>query len=191
MKKADLISLFEAHPIFTKRTRLVPMAEGDLNDFLEHTVCSFSLNGTELESLFKDKCTELLSSETEITFAIRLKEQNTYIGYFELKELIAKPEIGLDLIETYQRQGIGLEVCKAVLDCIFNNTDTDSIRYNCFRSNVASLKLARKLGAIRVEERVLFEKLQNAGLSQETIDESVAFDLIVHEIRRQDWCRLC
>ena len=186
MKKDELIALFSKKPLFTNRTVLRPMSEIDLNDFLTHAACSMSVAGTELEGTFREKCKEQILSETEISFSIHLKEDDKYIGYFELKGLDSAPEIGIDLIEDYQKQGIGFEVCRAAIDYIFDNTDITTLKYNCFRSNLASLKLADRLGAIKITEKVLFEKLKGAELSQEIIDESAAFDLIVHEIRKQN-----
>lgn len=184
MKKSELIDLLNKKPIDTQRALLRPMNESDLDDFLTHTTCSMSLEGTELESLFKDNCKALLSSESEITFSIRLKENSSYIGYFEFKGLDDKPEIGIDLIEDYQNQGFGFEICRFVIDYLFDNTDFKVLNYNCFRNNEASLKLAKKLGAIQTSERVLFDMLQKADVSQETLEESVGFDLIIHEIRK-------
>lgn len=180
MKKDELIALFSKKPLFTSRTVLRPMSEIDLNDFLTHAACSMSVAGTELEGTFREKCKEQILSETEISFSIHLKENDKYIGYFELKGLDSAPEIGIDLIEDYQKQEIGFEVCRAAIDYIFDNTDITTLKYNCFRSNLASLRLAEKLGAIKITEKILFEKLKGAELSQEIIDD------IVHEIRKQN-----
>lgn len=185
MKKEDLLKNLFDSPLITDRTVLRPMDDEDIVEFLKHTVCSFALGGTELEELFKEKCKEQLSSNSEITFSIRLSDTGLYIGYFELKGLDGEPEIGIDLIENYQNQGFGYEVCQTVIDYIFARTDIDVLKYNCFRNNIASLQLAKKLGAVQVTEKVLFEKLQEAGLSQSTINESIGFDLIVHEIRKK------
>jgi len=184
MEKIKLLEILNTHPITTSRTKIQPMTDTDLNEFLSHTSGSLSVIGTELEESFKEKCKGLLSSETEIVISIRLKGNNTYIGYFELKNLNGEPEIGIEIIEDCQKQGFGFEVCRAVIDFIFNNTEVEVLKYNCFRNNTASLKLAEKLGAERICEKILFDKLPKEGLSQETIDESAGFDLIVHEIRK-------
>lgn len=184
MKKTVLLEKLYYSPIITPRTVLRPMNDDDIIEFLNHTVCSFALNGTELEDLFKEKCKEQISSDSDIVFSVRLLDTGSYIGYFELKRLDSEPEIGIELMEGYQKQGFGYEICRTVIDYIFENTDITVLKYNCFRNNSASLRLAKKLGAVKVNERVLFENLQKAGLSAETISESVGFDLLIHDIRK-------
>lgn len=189
MLKAEIMPLFTNKPIISSRTVIQPMMDMDLNDFLSHTSSSMAVVGTELEDLFVEKCKELINSETEVLFSIHLKENNTYIGYFELKGLDFEPEIGIDLLENFQGQGVGSEVCCAVIDFIFENTNIESLKYVCFRNNTVSMGLAKKLGAVRIKEKPLFEKLQTAELSQKTIEESVGFDFIIHKINAIDWCR--
>ena len=55
------------------------------------------------------------------------------------------PEIGIDIVETEQRNGIGYEVCLGVINYLFNNTEIKALRYNCFRNNSASIALANSL----------------------------------------------
>lgn len=184
MKKYEILTLLSESPLKTDRTILRPMNDEDIDEFLEHIAGALTLYGTELEELYREKCKEQICSDSGITFSIRLTESNEYIGYFELKELDIEPEIGIDLIESFQNQGFGYEVCQTAVHFIFEKTDIDTLKYNCFRNNNASLRLAEKLGAVRVSERVLLNNLQKAGLSQEIIDESVGFDIIVHEIRK-------
>ena len=172
MKKNDLLTLLNKRPFETTRAILQPMTEADFPEYLSHTAVATAVAGSDMEDLFKEKCRELLSDENTITFTIRLKKNGMYIGYFELSGLDALPELGIDLIESHRRQGLGYEICRSVINYLFCYSDIAVLKYKCFRINTASLRLAKKLGAVKTGEVPLFEDLQSDDLI-----------LVIHEIR--------
>lgn len=173
MKKKDILALFDKQPLETARVSLQPMTEADFPEYLSHLTYAAAAAGSGIEESFKEKCRELLFDENTLMLAARRKENGAYIGYFELSALDTVLEIGIDLIKEYRQQGFGYEICRAVIDRIFSHFDLRMLRYCCFRSNVASLRLAKKLGAVQVNEVSLFEELQSDNMI-----------LVVHEIRR-------
>ncbi len=173
MKKTELLVLLDQKSLETARVTLQPMTEADFPEYLPHTAAATAAAGSDMEDLFKEKCRELLSDENAITFTIRLKENGMYIGYFDLSGLDALPELGIDLIESHRRQGLGYEICRSVINYLFCYSDIAVLKYKCFRINTASLRLAKKLGAVPVKEVRMFEDLQSDDLT-----------MIVHEIRR-------
>lgn len=182
MKKQELIVLIDNNPILTLRTVVSPVTDEDRETFLNHAVASVSVSD-DLADSFREKCWQEACDESAITFTVRLKDNNEYIGYFQLKRLGNTPEIGIDIIESYQRNGYGFEVCKSVIDYLFKNTEITVLQYNCFRSNIQSLALANKLGAVKVGERIMFEFLKSKDVSEEAKAESAQFDLMMYEIK--------
>ena len=96
------------------------------------------------------------------------------------------PEIGIDIVETEQRNGIGYEVCLGVINYLFNNTEIKALRYNCFRNNSASIALAKKLGAVYIGEKVLLEHIKSTDVSEALKSEAASFDLLMYEIIKHD-----
>lgn len=185
MTKTGFLDLFGGGGLNTGRTVLQVMTEKDIPDFLANSQYADAVADTGNEGLFSSICNELLYSESNITMVIRLTD-NKYIGHFELNGIDETPEIGIELIEDYHKQGFGYEVCKAMVDFIFDNTDVSSLFYNCYRRNIPSKKLAMKLGAARVGINRVSDKVEEIGLCKEFFEESQEFDLLLYEIRKQN-----
>ena len=182
MKKQEILSLI-GDSITTLRTFITPISDAEKDVFLKHAVTSVSVSD-DLAAVFKEKCWAETLDDSSLTFTIRLKSTHEYIGYFQLKRINDSPEIGIDIVEAFQKKGYGYEVCQNIIDYLFQNTTIRVLQYNCFRCNIPSISLAEKLGAVRVGERVLLEYLKDKDVSEQTKKESSDFDLIIYEIRK-------
>ena len=187
VNKKAITDLLSYRPIKTDRTELKIMDNKDIEYFINHCIVSNSLaDDSEFAALFKEKCRNELETDTAITLAIHLSTSKEYIGYFEIKHMDSTPEIGIDIIETEQRNGIGYEVCLGVINYLFNNTEIKALRYNCFRNNSASIALAKKLGAVYIGEKVLLEHIKSTDVSEALKSEAASFDLLMYEIIKHD-----
>ncbi len=173
MKKNELSILLGRQPLETARVTLQPMTEADFPEYLSHTSYAAAVAGSDMEETFKEKCRKLLSAENILMLTARQKGSGEYVGFLELSALDTAPELGIELTEAHQRQGLGYEICHMLIDRLFRHSDVPALRYCCLRSNIASLRLAKKLGAAPVKEVRMFEDLQSDDLT-----------IIVHEIRR-------
>lgn len=182
MKKQEILSLI-GDSISTLRTFITPISNAEKDVFLKHAATSVSV-ADDLAEVFKEKCWAEVLDDSSLTFTIRLKDTQEYIGYFQLKRINDTPEIGIDIIEPFQRNGYGYEVCKGIIDFLFKNTTLTVLQYNCFRCNTPSIELAKKLGAVKVGERVLLEYLKDKDVSEQTKKESSDFDLMMFEIKK-------
>lgn len=184
MTKTEYLELLSRKPLQTVRTVLRPMNSMNAEDYFNHIMLSCTSMEEEFKEIFLKTCRERMDSETDITLSIQLADTGTYIGNFSLILNDTEPEIGIELLNEYQRQGFGYELCRAVVDYIFENTDAGYISYVCFRNNTASLCLAAKLGAVKVEERETFSTLLHSDDSSLYDETAAGFNLIIHEIRR-------
>lgn len=120
-----------------------------------------------MEDLYTDRVQEIAYIEDYIKtvygfygygmWTILTKEDNTVIGRAGLswREGYDIPELGFVIAKSFQRQGYGYEVCKAILE--YGETELD---FKCFQAlimegNDISEKLCRKLGFEFLEEVVL------------------------------------
>lgn len=81
------------------------------------------------------------------------KKDGTLIGCCGLADVRAadgtyRLELQYMLSRTYQRQGFGTEMCFAALDYVFARTDWTQVWLRIHSNNEASVRLARRLGAI-------------------------------------------
>lgn len=185
MKTETLKDLFVQQPLKTNRIELKILDDENYNAFVEHIIASSGLkNDSELVVMMKEKCREALGFENSLTFTLHLRSTHEYIGYFQLKHIDSSPEIGIDIVEEQQRKGIGYELCSAVTDFLFRETDMTLLHYNCFRGNSASIALAKKLGAEYTDEVVLFEYLKNKSDSATAQDGEFDFDVLHYVIKK-------
>lgn len=94
---------------------------------------------------------EKIPEEDSIYVSIFLKADHTYVGNIVMQHLsLSTPEIGIDVLKEYQRQGIAYETISMFTKKILEIKNIDYFLVRIYSDNLASTKLFEKLGAIRV-----------------------------------------
>ncbi|MGB3536258.1 MAG: GNAT family N-acetyltransferase [Microcoleaceae cyanobacterium] len=144
-------------PILTKRLIIRPFIPEDLPTYLEFMLDAESTKYLAFEPDQKTKqgATELFnfvlsSYHTDSVihaYAIALKDSNQYIGscgFSPYENTIF--ECYYSINSQYQHQGYGFEAMKALLTAIQSSDEITEIRAYSHPDNLASMKLAEKLG---------------------------------------------
>ncbi len=71
------------------------------------------------------------------------------------REGYEKPELGFMIGKAYQRNGYAFEVCKAIVNYMYENYDMDEIQIFIEPQNTPSIFLAKKLGAAFYKEKCM------------------------------------
>ena len=84
-----------------------------------------------------------------------------YVGYASLADSHSSaPDLGIDLREEWQGQGIGYSVLSALIARIFSEReDIDHLSYRARLDNEASIRLVKKLGGTLIETGDFLEQL--------------------------------
>lgn len=95
---------------------------------------------------------ELKKAKSEFSFAIRLNEN--LIGELVLHnfDYYGGVEMGFRLFKDYQGNGYALESATAVKDYVFNVLKAKTLKCKCYKQNLASSKLIKKLGLTKTGE---------------------------------------
>ncbi|MGL5258658.1 MAG: GNAT family N-acetyltransferase [Lachnospiraceae bacterium] len=88
------------------------------------------------------------------TWSIVDKKTNKVIGRagFNMREECCVPELGFLIDLEYQRQGIGEEVCLAIVEIGFKEYEFHSIQALVDEENKSSLSLCKRIGLLEVEK---------------------------------------
>ena len=91
-------------------------------------------------------------------YALRIKETKQYIGDCGITMQKIKdqflPELGYHIYKTYQNQGYAYEASQKILNDFFQRFDYNEIYSYMTVDNIASYKLAEKLGFKRINEYI-------------------------------------
>ena len=106
------------------------------------------------QTAFKDffeKQWEQRSEENAIYVSVILKTTKKYVGNIVLRELESTtPEVGIDIVEKYQRQGIAYDTLQLFLRRIKNICRIKYFLVRIYSDNEPSKKLFQKLGAVKI-----------------------------------------
>jgi ribosomal-protein-alanine N-acetyltransferase len=108
-------------------------------------------NLDELTS-FLQKIDNGLDSNTDIAWAVCLKEDNKmigHVGYHRIDFVNHRAEIGYALLPKFQNRGLGSEALQAILNIAFNQFNFHSIEADVNPANSPSIKLITKMGFIK------------------------------------------
>lgn len=141
--------------------RLRPLADSDRADYIElQKELSFSKELYNKESIVKNTWKDMLS-ENSRRFAIVDTETKAFCGYCGIKDIRKRiPEIEIELLERYQRKGIGYHALAGMMKSIADKYGTEAFLSKVEPDNYASQNLMEKLGGkpdgtqldIRIEE---------------------------------------
>lgn len=119
-------------------------------------------------------------SDRDFTFAIRLREDDTFIGWLEIDGIlwthrVAGLGIGIGSAE-HRGKGFGTEACQIGLRYAFEELNLHRITGSVFSYNTASLRMCEKLGFVR--EGAYREFLERGGQR---------YDMILLGMLRPEW----
>lgn len=151
--------LFDANGIFTQTEqyllrRILPkdrpfyqqLAKAETPVFLQNS----SLAGTS------SLAWEELLAEEHLTCSILQKDTQTFCGFCQLQWIFSPtPELGIDLLPPYQKQGVAAEVLPAFLSHAKKLLPIDYFYSKIKKNNVPSQGLAEKIGGICIGEKSL------------------------------------
>lgn len=101
---------------------------------------------------FFEKQWEQRSEENAIYVSVILKITKKYVGNIVLRELESTtPEVGIEIAEKYQRQGIAYDTLQLFLRRIKNICRIKYFLVRIYSDNEPSKKLFQKLGAVKIE----------------------------------------
>lgn len=149
--------LFDADGIFleTETYLLRRISPADLSDYealAKAETPTFLQDSENASALALDE----LFSEEHLTCSILEKETQTFCGFCQLQWIASPtPELGVDLLPAYQKQGVAAAVLPAFLSHSKELLGNDFFYSKIKKNNLPSQKLAEKIGGILVGEKNL------------------------------------
>jgi len=109
------------------------------------TVNDSSQSGAICEDIWQRRI-----NDHTVTYSILSPHTLEFMGYCQYKNLsTSKPDIGIEILPQFQRQGIGYAVCCTLVSAFFEKTSCSEIYYKVERKNAPSIALIEKLGGKR------------------------------------------
>ena len=150
--------LFDANGIFTQTEhyilrRILPedqpfyqqLAKAETPDYLQNTTTGTSALAWE----------DLLAEEHP-TCSIFEKETHRFCGFCQLQWIFSPtPELGIDLLPLYQKQGVAKEVLPAFLSHASKLLPIDHFYSKIKKNNIPSQRLAEKIGGVCIGTKSL------------------------------------
>lgn len=142
----------------TERLKLKKLTKQYLNDYIEwrsqEEYYNFIPNNPKTKKEIKQKFKSLIreyknKKDPFLMWGIYLKETNKLIGSVTIEDWSVSNkycELSWGLNPRYQNKGYAFESTKCVIDYIFNNLNMNRISAYVWEGNIASKKLAEKLG---------------------------------------------
>ena len=100
-----------------------------------------------------------LLSEEHLTCSILQKDTGTFCGFCQLQWIFSStPELGIDLLPAYQKQGVAMEILPAFLSQAKKLLKNDYFYSKIKKNNVPSQKLAENIGGKYIGMKSLLPK---------------------------------
>lgn len=153
---------FEEEDYLTITDRLLMriMEENDFDDYLkvlQDTMPKAAQKG-EMKKYFIQGARESykdMFQSGQLSVGIWTRVDFDFCGYCMLKHIDTNtPEIGIDLRKKYRRKHIGLESLTELLTFARENYEVDHFIYAVDTENIASQKLAERLGGVKKETKI-------------------------------------
>lgn len=94
------------------------------------------------------------------------------------------PEVDIAVLEEYQRKGYAFEAVGILLEYVLEKETVECIIWNAFASNIASCKLAEKLGGVTVKgKNFITEAMHEAGFRMDSMNGKEIPKTVTYEIR--------
>lgn len=141
---------------------------------------------------FFEKQWEQRSEEDAIYISVILKATKQYVGNIVLRELESTtPEVGIDIVEKYQRQGIAYDALQLFFKKIKCICKIDYFFVRIYSENEPSRKLFQKLGAVKIgnepSEYQLFLDQMKERMTEEEYEEIKRENPDMERIAAQRW----
>lgn len=171
--KESYVALYKENSIFASATS--GMNKKEFDDYVEFAWTSFAEEDAIRVSVFK-------------------KDTSEYIANIVLRNLNSDtPELGIDVLQNFQRQGIASEVIPKFASRIMELQKINYFLVRIYSDNVASTELFKKLGAVYIGNELsevaaflmkakdlLGEKYDELLESHSEVEETANQNYIVH-----------
>ncbi|MCD8372516.1 MAG: GNAT family N-acetyltransferase [Clostridia bacterium] len=108
----------------------------------------------------REKLLSILNENEKSVFSYSISKNGEYVGEITFSnENPQQPEIGIELEEPFQRQGIGYRLTSALIERYKKEHKVDYFVYRATSTNIGSNALAKKLGGKPVKEVVILKEL--------------------------------
>lgn len=108
-------------------------------------------------------------------------------GYIELEySNPTMPEVDIAIIEEYRRKGYAFEAAQILLEYIFENESIKHVIWSAFPSNIASCRIAEKLGGTLINgKNLIAEAMVAAGFKMDSVNSKEIPQTVSYEIERR------
>lgn len=158
MNKADF---FQTDGVFVQDDRYIlkALSEADKDNYLklyrENSIvakASSKMSDVDYEA-FADFVWEKMSEDDAIYVSVFRKKDDLYVGNITLQHLDSDaPEIGMDVLQEYHRQGIAFESIPLFAKRVMEIIPVEHFLVRIYSDNEPSRKLYEKLGATMIGE---------------------------------------
>ena len=161
------------------------------NLYVETSLLAKRMSQTAYREFF-EKQWEQRSEEDAIYISVILKATKQYVGNIVLRELESTtPEVGIDIVEKYQRQGIAYDTLQLFLRRIKNISRIEYFLVRIYSDNEPSRKLFQKLGAVKIgnepsEYQVFLDQMKER-MTEEEYEEIKRENPDMERIAVQRW----
>lgn len=105
------------------------------------------------ENYMKNSWKEALAGDETLQLKVMDKRTKAYVGYVMLQHLDTRePELGIQLLQDYQHQGIGSRVMRLFVERLRMLLDIDYFYVRIKSDNYASQRLFEGMGAVTIGE---------------------------------------
>ena len=119
--------------------------------------------------------------EADNFLAVILKENRKLIGLiYKAPKDEKRIEFGFNFNIDYQGKGYATESCKKAIDYIFNILNIRVISAGTAKLNQPSNKLLKKLGFIKINDKIIAFRKDEEG-------NPIEFEAIDYSLKREDW----
>lgn len=168
------------------------------HEYLKLVLGYSTVNDSSLSDAFCEDIWQRRINDHTVTYSILSPQTLEFMGYCQYKNLsTTKPDIGIEILPQFQRQGIGYAVCCTLIRVFFGKTSCSEIYYKVERKNTPSIALIEKLGGKRDGMNHTHEQLLSIlnSLSAEEIAKQgrnapafiVALEQYSHELSEQEY----
>ena len=156
MDKADF---FQADGLFVQNDKYIlrALTEVDKENYLKlyrenSIVANVSSEMSDVDyDEFAEFVWEKIPEDDSIIVSVFSKKCNLYVGSITMQHPFSDtPEIGIDVLRRYQRQGIAYETISMFAKRILELKNVEYFLVRIYSDNIASTKLFEKLGALRI-----------------------------------------
>jgi RimJ/RimL family protein N-acetyltransferase len=88
----------------------------------------------------------LFNKGEKIELAMLSEDKSDFVGLLSIREVNEKLEVGLWIAESQQNKGYAYKGLKAIIDWLKQYSKINTLEYEAEKKNIASNKLAKKLG---------------------------------------------